>query len=190
MNLAGRGSALNSLHVQLGGTTGEEFLNQEPGAFYWAVGTPVSPSLGGRGDTLLEYKQTHPWGRGGRGAVGGRGRKSLGFSLTWNVNKWSREIDLHPSGAMYLPPLPSKAYFLFTFLLYYFFLLRCSCCAPRHLFYPVILESIRPVLFAVNTWIVQKYENVPGELCLNTCHSFYYLRFEYEWKTKDYQECY
>ena len=136
------------------------------------------------------YWQTNPWGWGGRGAVGGRGRKSLGFSLTWNVNKWSREIDLHPSGAMYLLPLPSKAYFLFIFLLYYFFLLRCSCCAPRHLFYPVILESIRPVLFAVNTWIVQKYENVPGELCLNTCHSFYYLRFEYEWKTKDYQECY
>ena len=89
---------------------------------------------------------------------------------------------------MYLLPLPSKAYFLFTFLLYYFFLLRCSCCAPRHLFYPVILESNRPVLFSVNTWIVQKYENVPGELCPNMCRSFYYLEFEYEWETKDYQE--
>ena len=75
----GGGHTLNSLHVQLGGTAGEEFLHWETGASCRAAGTPVPPSLGGRGHTLLEYKQTLPWGRGGKGAAGGMGRKPLGF---------------------------------------------------------------------------------------------------------------
>ena len=58
------------------------------------------------------------------------------------------------------------------------------------------LVAQTPLYFLINhfwhktlkTIFVQKYENVPGELCANMCRSFYYLRFEYEWKTKDYQE--